>query len=188
MSSVATQFTYNASTDASARLQDGVKGLFNLGASARVEERPTVTYAPLQGEDFIQRFLAQIPMETVVLLYRTGWRLKRVLQVCLQTAGPLKNAPSASGPTPKRPPEFQDFVQAMHWLDQIQDAQGLDVSLGQDGDIKGMVIKFNEKGRALPQVRKLNQLLGLDTKNDEIFSPPRQCRKGNLILEWKRDR
>ncbi len=169
VSSVATQFTYSAGASAGGTVQSGVAGILNLGANAAVEERPTVTYAPLQGEDFIQRFLSQIPIQTVVLLARTGWSLERVLRVCLQKLGPLKNAPNASGPTPSRVPEYESFQKAAKLVRAISVAQGLEVSLGTDGDIRGFALQFNEKGKKMPESRELLRLLGLDENSNQIF-------------------
>ncbi len=169
VSSVATQFTYSAGVDAGSRIQSGINGLFNIGADAAVEERPTVTYAPLQGEDFIHRFLSQVPMETIVLLARTGWSLERVLRVCFQGLGPLKNAPNASGPTPAKAPEYEPFLRAAKLVREIHLAQGLEVSLGTDGSISGLVLQFTDRGRKLPQTKELLTLLGLPQGVKQVF-------------------
>ncbi|MFQ5482996.1 MAG: hypothetical protein ACE5ER_09575, partial [Nitrospinaceae bacterium] len=168
-SSVATQFSYRANAGADSKLQDGVKGLFTLGAGAAIEERPTVTYAPLQGEAFIKRFLAQIPLETVVLLARTGWSFERVLRVCLQKLGPLNNAPNASGPTPATAPDFERFVQAAKWLRSIRVRQGLEVSLGTDGSIRGLVVRFKPTGLQMAETRQLLDLLGRPRGTERLF-------------------
>lgn len=169
VSSVATQFTYSAGANAGGRLQSGVAGLFNIGADAAVVERPTVTYAPLQGEDFIHRFLSPVPMQTVVLLARTGWSLERVLRVCLQKLGPLKNAPNASGPTPASAPVYEPFLRAAKLAVAIYQKQGLEVSLGSDGDISGLVLQFNDRGSKLPQTAELLKLLGMPQGVKKVF-------------------
>jgi hypothetical protein len=47
VSSVASQFSLTTNANASASLQEGVKGLFGLGGSVGMTEKPTVTYIPL---------------------------------------------------------------------------------------------------------------------------------------------
>ena len=69
VSSVASQFILSTTGNVSATLQEGVKGLFGLGGSVGMTERPTVTYSPLQGNQFIQRVLTPLPLETITLLY-----------------------------------------------------------------------------------------------------------------------
>ena len=112
VNSVAAQFKFRANADADATLQDGVKGLFGFGVGASVEENPTISYAPLQGEQFIQRFLSHIPLQNIFLLTRSGWSFERIFRVCLERVGGLKNAPTASGPTPVIAPVYRDFAEA----------------------------------------------------------------------------
>ena len=108
-------------------LRNGVKGIFGLSAGASVEENPTVSYAPLQGEQFIQRFLSHIPLQNIFLLTRSGWSFERIFRVCLERVGDLKNAPTASGPTPLNAPVFSDFAKAASLIRklQLQDAHTL---------------------------------------------------------------
>jgi hypothetical protein len=53
VSSVASQFSLSTRANASASLREGIKGLFGLGGSVGMTEKPTVTYSPLQGNKFI---------------------------------------------------------------------------------------------------------------------------------------
>ncbi len=169
VSSVATQFTYSAGANAKSALASGIKAMFDLGAEAAVQESPTVTYAPLQGEEFIQRFLSPVPMETVALLARTGWSLERVLRVCLQRLGPLNNAPNASGPTPSTAPEFERFVRMAKLVRAINLAHGLEISPGADGQIRGLVFRFTEKGKGLKETAELLTLLGQPAGTGQLF-------------------
>ena len=78
VSSMASQFTLSSSANASASLQNGVKGLFGLDGSLGVTEKPTVTYSPLQGDRFIQRVLSPLPLDTITLLFNSGWNIERI--------------------------------------------------------------------------------------------------------------
>jgi len=127
VSSVASQFSLSSNANVSATLQDSVKGLFGLGGSLAMTEKPTVTYAPLQGDKFIQRVLSPLPLQTVALLFHSGWSVERIFRLCFQRMNGLKNAPGASGPTPSLAPQYQDFANAVKILRklQIQDAINL---------------------------------------------------------------
>ena len=120
VSSVASQFTLSTSANASSTLQEGVKGIFGLGGSVGVTEKPTVTYSPLQGDQFIQRVLSPLPLETITLLYHSGWSVERIFRLCFQRMNNLKNAPGASGPTPKKAPRFEKFIEATKYLRELQ--------------------------------------------------------------------
>jgi hypothetical protein len=56
----------------------------SLGGSVQVEDRPTVSYQPLQGEAFAQRMVRPIRPETLLLLVDVGWRIDRLLACCVQ--------------------------------------------------------------------------------------------------------
>jgi hypothetical protein len=135
VSSVASQFNLSTTANATATLQDGIKGIFGLGGSVGMSEKPTVTYSPLQGDKFIQRVLSPIPLKTVVLLFHSGWSIERIFRLCFQQMNQLKNAPGASGPTPSLAPKFKDFASAVSFLRklQIQDAISLSYREMQDG-------------------------------------------------------
>lgn len=165
VSNVAAQFKFRSNANANATLQNGVKGLFGLGAGATVEESPTVTYAPLSGEQFIQRFLSQVPLETVFLLSHSGWSIERIFRICLQRMGELKNAPNASGPTPNRAPVFMDFVQAVRMFRQLQLRDALTVSLGARGKVPELVMRVRGEPGEFPELRGLNRLLGFPPEN-----------------------
>src|SRR5688500_17590332 len=47
-------------------------------------ERPTITYAPLQGQRFGQQFLSPMDLRGLLLLYHSGWSIDRIFKVFLQ--------------------------------------------------------------------------------------------------------
>ena len=101
----------------------GVDGTHNegfLGASVGYEEKPTVTYTPLQGEDFARRILTPLSPETIILLSNSGWSIERLFLVCVSRLNGVENAPSAAGPTPDDPPVFEEFQKIAATLRQMQ--------------------------------------------------------------------
>ncbi len=168
VNSVAAQFKFRANADASATLQSGVKGIFGLGAGAALEENPTVSYAPLQGTQFIQRFLSHVPLESVYLLSHSGWSMERILRVCLSRMGDLKNAPNASGPTPQAVPVYKDFVAASALIRELQKMDVLDISLSSKANSPGFVMQVERSEAARPVLQKLNSLLGLSPDNNRF--------------------
>lgn len=96
---------------------DGVDG--SIG-SLSYEEQPTITYLPLQGENFVRQLLTPISADQIQLLYYSGWSIDRILRVCVQRMGAYANAPSASGPTPARAPEFEAFREVTEIFRELQ--------------------------------------------------------------------
>ena len=106
--SISTQFQFRASAEISGGINEGPNPVnpdeLDLGAGVGYEERPTVTFTPLGGEDFVKRLLTPLRMDSILLLGRSGWSVDRVLRLTVQTMNGLDNAASASGPTPSLAP------------------------------------------------------------------------------------
>src|SRR5206468_12814895 len=65
---------------------------------------------PLSGEDFATRMLSPIPLDSIMLFEQSGWSAERLLLVAVQRVNDLFNAPTASGPTPERKPDYAAFA------------------------------------------------------------------------------
>src|SRR5690606_20386440 len=104
----------------------GRTGSISPGTGVTYIDRPTITYAPLQGSRFGTQFLSPVALSDIMLLYHGGWAIDRIFKVFVQKLGPLQNAMRASGPTPALAPEFDAFFSATDllrslWLDGLID-------------------------------------------------------------------
>lgn len=61
----------------------------NLGWS----DRPTITYSPLQGEEFAKRVMTPIPATTIMYLAQSGWNIDQVFECCVQRVNDIENKP-----------------------------------------------------------------------------------------------
>lgn len=126
------QFVQIGSVLARYSLQTGVKAGVDVGTdvSSRTvvsgglnvayEEAPTITYVPLQGEEFSRHLLAPIGPQPLFLLAQSGWSIERLLRCCVQQINGVPNAPSTAGPTPARAPDARDFLALSRLLRELQ--------------------------------------------------------------------
>jgi hypothetical protein len=147
VSSVASQFSLSSNASITATLQDGVKGIFGLGGSLGMTEKPTVTYSPLQGDKFIQRVLSPIPLQTIALLFHSGWSVERIFRLCFQRMNHLKNAPGASGPTPSLAPHFKEFASAVKFLRALQVQDAINLSYQEENGLPQLILHINEEDK-----------------------------------------
>lgn len=109
----------------------GISGAFPLSGNApdvlngntgiSFSERPTISYTPLQGEEFLERMLEQISLDKIVLLANSGWSLDTVTRMVVQRTNGVENAAGASGPTPNVPPtQYVEFKEISSRLFQLQ--------------------------------------------------------------------
>ncbi len=159
-SAVNTQFTFGGFAEASTELGPNVAEVYGVGGRVTVEEKPTVTYTPLQGGDFVERVLSPIRLETLILLDSSGWSSERIFRTCLQQINRVKNAPTASGPTPQEAPEYEEFLRAARLLRALE-TRDL-ISGARQADDSGLVLQFAEEAADLPEYLELMQLLELD--------------------------
>ncbi len=129
-------------------------------------DRPTISYTPLQGEDFLKSVLSSISLEAILVLTQSGWSVERVFGLCIERMNELYNAPRASGPTPKDAPKYKKFKRMLMLFRELQ-LTG-DIEIGPDLDLdeksKSLVMLFegNDVDRKVRQ--ELNSLLGFNRK------------------------
>ena len=169
---VASQFTLQKDIGISTQIQIGAKGIFP-DASTFVEESPTISYSPLHGENFVKGVLTAISLKTIVLLFHSGWNVERIFKVCLQRINNLKNAPGASGPTPKIAPKTEKFFKAANFLSQLQSQGGLDLEYRVSDGEPQLVIHITEALKnsqpASQFARSINATIG---QTSYVFGAP----------------
>lgn len=136
---------------------------FGLGLSGSYKEKPTVTYTPLQGEQFVTQLLSPIDERTIVLLVNTGWSISRVARISLQEINGLENARTATGPTPDRAPRFREFKEVFTLLRELEKRGGLQLgySHADNGEhLLNLTIAPSEEDSV--ELARIRELLGLD--------------------------
>jgi len=121
-----------------------------LGASASVgvtaggtwTETPTISYSPLQGEEFAKRLLAPIPARSILLLSRSGWGLERLLICGVQHLNDLPNGMAIGGVALMRVYQYDKFQHVAVLLRLLQE-EGyveLDALPAPEGASEGTVV------------------------------------------------
>ena len=117
-------------------------------------EKPTVTYSPLQGDRFIQRVLSPLPLQTIVLLFHSGWSIERIFRLSFQRMNHLKNAPGASGPTPRNIPHYTEFASAVKYLRALQVQDAISLSYHEENGVSQLILHINEEDRNREEAKK----------------------------------
>ena len=132
-------------------------------------DSPTISYAPLRGEDLLKSLLSPLQLESILVLTQSGWRISRVFGLCFERINDVRNAPSASGPTPDREPDYRSFNRLLDSLDRLQNRGQIEVGAQGEGDGAGIVVKLKADGddasRGLDEVRTL---LGIESGGNEF--------------------
>lgn len=79
--------------------------------STSLSESPTITYTPLQGEEYVTKLLTPVDLGVVYMLLRAGWGVNEITRIFVQHLGHMDNATLASRTTSSRLPKYKDFHQ-----------------------------------------------------------------------------
>jgi hypothetical protein len=83
--------------------------------------RPTLTYTPQDDQAFTQRLFTPLSLEALASLSKTTWPLATVFRLWLENMNWVSNAETASGPTPREPPEYAEFLNGIEALQRLTD-------------------------------------------------------------------
>jgi len=178
VTSLSSQFRLEESLNASANLRGSITDTLlsdssttdrsgALGASINFEERPTLSFGQFHGEEFMQRLLSRIDIDTILLLYHSGWNLERVFRLCLTSINGVVNASNASGPTPKAAPEYEKFLRLVNIIHRLQQRGFLDMGYITDAQKKKPIIFISPRAMDDPEVTEMRKTLGLNASLNE---------------------
>jgi hypothetical protein len=102
---------------------DGFRSQALPQANLTRASRPTLSYTPLDDEQYTQRLFTPISLNGAFYLSRTTWPISTVFRLYLENLNWVSNAETASGPTPRCAPEYAQFLEGVQALQDLQDAQ-----------------------------------------------------------------
>lgn len=184
VTSISSSLSIEVGAGLSGSASPGNGGSVAPGTAVTYIERPTITYAPLQGSRFGKQFLSPVELSDILLLYHAGWAIDRIFKVFVQKLGPLQNAPRASGPTPTAAPEYEAFFTATDllrslWADGLVDLTYLPSVAGD-----ALTLSITSRPDATEKIARLCALLGLPgpTAKITLTEAPRRGEAGSVLL------
>jgi hypothetical protein len=163
VSSVSTSFTWTQSASAEAFKFEPSSSDSNVGVRGNLgyAERPTVTYTPLGGKDFVENLLTPVELNSLLMLASSGWSIDRLLRVIVNRVSGLPNAHEASGPTPLKAPEYEDFIRVTKLLRILQERDVITGGYHHMADRQVPAVRIERSAMASDEVHELYTLLGL---------------------------
>jgi len=182
-----TQFLLAPTVAASSVLDFNGNNSYGFSGKLAYEEKPTVTYTPLKGQDFVRQMLSRISVETIVLLDSSGWSTARVLNLCVESMNGLDNASKASGPTPMLAPDISKFRRSVHLLNILQDAGQWRLRNTSENGSYSHVMRFKSPSEKNENFIKLASLLNLspDSLEYEVLLSSGDDNQARIRLETR---
>jgi hypothetical protein len=186
VSSVLTQYQYDRSigvggifgisgdsTNVIGGSEDVISGDANLGFS----ERPTITYLPVEGQEFSAHLLSDIPSEIIFAVAQAGFPVDIFMRIAIQRLGAMENMSfgelPASGYIDTKTQFESDFRKLNRFEKMIElifilsDSEIIEVQqFEEDGQSRSYLIIAEDVPEDLrPKLGELRQLLGLTNRN-----------------------
>lgn len=83
--------------------------------------RPTLSYTPIDDQEFTRRLFTPITLEGIAYLSKSTWPISNVFRLYLENLNWVSNAETGSGPTPRTPPVFAEFMTGICALQRLRD-------------------------------------------------------------------
>jgi hypothetical protein len=142
---------------------------FNLGAQGQYTDRPTITYVPLTGSQFIRTLITPIPPIRLFELIESGYPVDLLFSVCVQSVNGVANARGGVRARPADP----EFATLLKSLQRNQDSGAIGIRVQPDPDKIGgkLLLSFHTK-KVPPEVEAdretIRRMLGLNLEKNEF--------------------
>lgn len=143
---------------------DGFRATALPQATLTRASRPTLSYTPLDDEEYTQRLFTPISLNGAFYLSRTTWPISTVFRLYLENLNWVSNAETASGPTPRCAPEYAQFLEGIQALQELQDLQLVQLYFNSEEQVVGG--PFENPPNAADMVLKAVEM-ELDVRQDE---------------------
>ncbi len=138
------------------------KDFLSLGAGGKFTDRPTITYAPITGQQFNKSFMTPIPPNRVLFLMQNGWAADMILGITLDSMNGLRSRVAAGANMRPGDPEFYRVIALLRKI-QKSGAVGMRIIKGKD--MQETTVLFFHQENIAPEIRsaltEASELLGL---------------------------
>lgn len=142
---------------------------FNLGTQGQYTDRPTITYVPLTGSQFIRTLMTPIPPIRLFELVESGFPVDFLFNLSVQSVNALSNA-RAGGRARAADPEFTKLLKSLR---RVQDSGAIGLRVEPEEDKKGGgLIMFFPIKTVPPEIQaerdNIKLMLGLNPSKTEF--------------------
>jgi hypothetical protein len=132
VASVVSGYTLESSVNVLGTATDATpREAVSVGGSAKYTDRPTITYAPITGNQFNKSFLTPIPPRAILFLIQSGWTVDLIFPLTVDSINGLRSGVAAGASQRAGDPGYYRVVELFH---QIQSAGGTGMQIRRDED------------------------------------------------------
>lgn len=138
-----------------------------LGASGSYTDRPTITYVPKIGEDFLSSMLEPIDPVVLLSLIAVGYNPELLLTWGVESINGVRNYSAAQRVVRLADPKFREFTRL---LTELQQSSSIGFEVRSDADAGRRVIFFFDDDNISDEIRakhrQARDIIGLDASHE----------------------
>jgi hypothetical protein len=162
-------------TESSAKAIQG--NFVAAGAQAIYTDRPTITYVPMTGNNFLHGLITPIDPKNIFFMLQSGYAADFVLGLTVESLNGVRNRSVAAGAMREADPEF---IRVLQLLREVQAAGAVGMRVEVDKSKSQTAVLFFQREDVTPdiaeksaEIRHLLKLSADGTKFTLIYSPSR---------------
>ncbi len=147
----------------------------SLGAGGKFTDRPTITYTPKTGTDYLTSMLKPIEPSSLLALIQSGYDARLLFTWAVEAINGLKNYSVTAGKKREPDPEFYEFVERLR---ELQIRGGIAFEQSTDPATKNKIIIFFRNVSAseheIEEGKRAREVVGLSTEREKfrvVYSP-----------------
>ena len=144
--------------------EDYLGNLVPFSAGMAYEENPTITYTPIQGEQYLRQLMSPIPLDIVVLVARSETNSSKFFTFLMNRINDMENPDFQRTPSGEADLQFKRFVELSKELDQAGILQLVE-DPGQDAPFDILISNYSPAYTEV--VKEYLTLLGISVPSDE---------------------
>jgi len=129
-------------------------------------DTPTITYRPVQGEEFTKRVMAPIPPTVLIYLAHSGWSIDRLLACCVQQINNIPNR-QLNDTDESLAPDTRKFARLIALMKKLQDTGRALFAIETDRGVSTTVLYIPSTVPGVEsELREVRELLGYPPEGD----------------------
>lgn len=137
-----------------------------IAGNLQYADTPTITYRPLQGEEFSKRVMAPIPPTVIIYLAQSGWSIDRLVACCVQQINDIPNR-QLHDTDASIAPSTKDFVRLCALLKKLQDSGRAQFTIETENGVATTVLYIPASIPGLDkELHEARQMLGYPTEGN----------------------
>lgn len=167
VSSVINQYNLEGEVEVGGDFVTGGSNVRSIGATGTYYDRPTISYAPLQGKSFTRSILRPLPPAAVFYLMQAGWPADLVMRLAVRAVNGIYGQTRLNAIQREADPRFSQLLSAMRRMQETA-SLGLRVETREGQDSIVALIRRRVADESESDRVQLRQILGLDPSASEF--------------------